>query len=153
MVKANIAEHLFIVHIVLLAHDLHRELAQGLRLLVIFGPGPLALDGLQLQIQELCQFAGERVAPLLVAVLHFTDSLKIGHLADNAGNFIQSSPFTTMTAAVARDDLIALAVLFRADGSGGHYAVFLDRSHQIVHRLIVLHLKGVIPQGMEWMKL
>ena len=58
-----------------------------------------------------------------------------------------------MTAAVARDDLIAVAVFFRADGGGGHNAVFLDRPHQIVHRLIVLHLKGVIPQGMEWMKL
>ena len=153
MVKANIAEHLFIVHIMLLAHDLHRELTQGLRFLVIFGPGPLAFDGFQLQIQELCQFAGERVAPLLVAVLHFTDSLKIGHLTDNTGDLIQASPLTAMTAAVARDDLIAVAVFFRSDGGGGHNAVFLDRPHQIVHRLIVLHLERVIPQGMEWMKL
>ncbi|EQH13759.1 hypothetical protein QKU_1454 [Clostridioides difficile DA00203] len=145
MVEPDITEHLFIVHIMLLAHDLHRELTQGLRLLVIFGPGPLALDGLQLQIQEFCQFAGERVAPLLVAVLHFPDSLKVGHLTDNTGDLVQASPLTAMTAAMSRDDLIALAVLFRADGGRGHNAVFPDRPHQIVHRLIVLHLEWVIP--------
>ena len=58
-----------------------------------------------------------------------------------------------MMAAVARNNLIALAVFFRADGGGGHNAVFLDRPHQIVHRLIVLHLVGVLPERMERMKL
>ena len=31
--------------------------------------------------------------------------------------------------------------------------VFLDRPHQIIHRLIVLHLVGVLPERMERMKL
>ena len=145
MVKPDIAEHLFIVHIVLLADNLHRELTQGLRLLVIFGPGPLALDSLQFQIKELCKLAGQGIAALFVAVLHFPDGLKIGHLPDNTGNFIQTSPLTAMTAAMASDDLITVAVLFRADGGRGHNAMLLDRPHQIVHRLIVLHLKRVIP--------
>ena len=92
---------------------------------------------------------GGRVKAYILA----PDGLKVGHLPDNTGNFLQTSPLTAMTAAMTRNNLIAVAVLFRADGSGGHYAVFLDRSHQIVHRLIVLHLKGVIPQGKEWMKL
>ena len=58
-----------------------------------------------------------------------------------------------MMAAVARNNLIALAVFFRADGGGGHNAVFLDCPHQIIHRLIVLHLVGVLPERMERMKL
>ena len=153
MVEPDIAEYLFIVHVMLLAHNLHRELTQRLRLLVIFGAGPLAFDGLQLQIQQLCQFAGERAAALLVAVPHFPDSFKIGHLPDDTGHFLQPGPCAAMVSAVARDNLIALAVLFRADGGGGHNAVFLDRPHQIVHRLIVLHLVGVLPERMERMKL
>ena len=124
-----------------------------LRLFLIFRAGPLAFDGLHLQIQELCQLAGERIAALFIAVPHFPDGFKVSHLPDNAGHFLQPGPRTTMMAAVARDNLIALAVLFRADSGGGHNAVFLDRPHQIVHRLIVLHLERVIPQGMEWMKL
>ena len=98
-------------------------------------------------------FASERIAALFIAVPHCPDSFNVSHLPDNTGHFLQPGPRTTMMAAVARDDLIAVAVFFRADGGGGHNAVFLDRPHQIVHRLIVLHLKGVIPQGMEWMKL
>ena len=149
MVEPDIAEYLFIVHVMLLAHNLHRELTQGLRLLVIFGPGSLAFDGLQLQIQQLCQFAGEGIAPLLVAVPHFPDSFKIGHFPDDTGHFLQPGPCATMMAAVARDNLIALAIFFRADGGGGQNAVFLNRPHQIVHRLIVLYLVGVLPERME----
>ena len=136
-----------------LTHDLHRELTQGLGLFLRFRAGPLALDGLHLQIQELCQLAGERIAALFIAVPHFPDGFKVSHLADNTGHFLQPGPFTTMMAAVARDNLIALAVLFRADGGGGHNAVFLDRPHQIVHRLIVLHLVGVFPERVERMEL
>ena len=114
---------------------------------------PAIESSLHLQIQQLCQFAGERIAPLLVAVPHFPDSFKIGHLTDDTGHFLQPGPCTAMMAAVTRDNLIALAVFFRADGGGGHNAMFLDRPHQIVHRLIVLHLVGVLPERMERMKL
>ena len=48
----------------ILANDLHRELTKGLGLFLRFRAGPLAFDGLHLQIQELCQLAGERIAAL-----------------------------------------------------------------------------------------
>jgi len=152
-VQADIPHDLFIVHVVFLTHNLHRELTQGLGLFLRFRAGPLAFDGLHLQIQEFCQLAGEGIAALFIAVPHFPDGFKISHLADNTGHFLQPGPRTTMMAAVARDNLIALAVLFRADGGGGHDAVFLDRPHQIVHRLIVLHLVGVFPERVERVEL
>ena len=136
-----------------LTNNLHRELTQGLGLFLRFRAGPLALDGLHLQIQELCQLAGERITALFIAVPHFPDGFKVSHLADDTGHFLQPGPRTTMMAAVARDDLVPLAILFRADGGGRHNSVFLDRTHQIVHRFIVLHLVGVLPECMERMEL
>ena len=110
-----IRDSLFIVHVVFLTHNLHRELTQGLRLFLIFRAGPLAFDGLHLQIQQFCQFAGERIATLLVAVPHFSDSFKIGHLADDTGHFLQPGPCTAMMAAVVviSVPLILLFFLFR----------------------------------------
>ena len=129
----------------ILTHDLHREFTQGLGLFLRFRAG----DGLHLQIQELFPLAEERIATLFIAVPHLPDSFKVSHLPDNTRHFLQPSPRTTMMAAVARDALIAFAVLFRSNGGGSHNAVFFDRSHQIVHRLIVLHLVGVFLERVE----
>ena len=135
------------------AHNLNRAFPQGLLLLAVAGAGPLVLDRLHLQIQQAGQLAGEGLPALFVAVPHFPDGFKVRHVADNTGHFIQPGPFTAMMTAVARDDLITLAVLFRADGGGGHNAMLLDRPHQIIHRLIVLHLVGMLPERMERMEL
>ena len=90
-------------------------LTQGLSLFLRFRAGPLAFDGLHLQIQQFCQFAGERIATLLVAVPHFPDSFKIGHLTDDTGHFLQPGPCTAMMAAVVAISLplIVLFLIFR----------------------------------------
>ena len=104
------------------------------------------LDGLILHFQGHSLFAGQNRFTLTeVVIRHSENGLVIRHIADDTGHIAIPGKLAGHLAAVARDDLIALAVLFRADGGRGHNAVFLDRPHQIVHRLIVLHLEWVIP--------
>ena len=85
-IEPQIAHDFFIVHVVGLAHDLHGTLA-NVALGHIFQPPALVLDVLHFQIQQGGQLAGERLIPLLVAVLHGLDSLVVAHIPDDKGHF------------------------------------------------------------------
>ena len=49
--------------------------------------------------KRLCQLAGERIAALFAAVLHFPNSVKISHFTNETGLFLQLSLLITMKAA------------------------------------------------------
>ena len=67
--------------------------------------------------------------------------------------FITAGTFAAMAAAMARNDLITAAVLFRANGDRGHNAVFLDRPDELVHSLVIRHLVRVFTERMERVEL
>ena len=111
------------------------------------------LDGLHLQIKQFGKLAGQGLPTLFVAIFHFPDGLDVRHVADNTGELLQPGQLTATVTAVARHNLIAVAVFFRSDGGGGHNAMFLDRPHQFGHFFIVLYLERVIPESVKRMEL
>ena len=60
------------------------------------------------------QFAGARLIPLFVAVLHGLHRLVVGHIPNNKGHFLQPGQLAATAAAMACHNLIAVSVLFRA---------------------------------------
>ena len=56
-----------------------------------------------------------------------------------------------MMAAMARHDLITVAILFRAGKTRNHYAVCLDGRYRFLHFGVVPHLKRMGAECVEWM--
>lgn len=135
-----------------LAHNLNRAFPH-IALGHTFQPGALVLDVLYLQIQKGGQFAGERLIPLFVAVLHGLHRLVVGHIPDNKGHFLQPGQLAATAAAMACHNLIAVSVLFRAGKSGHHNAVEFDGCHGFLHFGIVPHLERMGTECMERVEL
>ena len=133
-----------------LAHDLNGAFS-NIALGHIFQPPALVLDVLHFQLQQGGQFAGERLIPLLIAVLHGLYRLVVSHFPDDKGHFLQPGQLTTMMAAMARHDLITVAILFRAGKTRNHYAVCLDGRYRFLHFGVVPHLKRMGAECVEWM--
>ena len=77
---------------------------------------PMTTQSILKLLQEINREMGITIVEMcirdrFITVPHFPDGFKVSHLPDNTGHFLQPGPFTTMMAAVARDNLIALSLI------------------------------------------
>jgi len=85
---------------------------------------------------------------LTVGIHHQNNGGVIIHIPHNARHGVHSGAPAGVAAAVSGYNFITAVPSWANDG-GGHYAIFLDAVHHLVHFLIIAHLKRMPLKGVQ----
>ena len=106
---------------------------------------------LQLHLVGKGALAGQDVLALDVAVHHDDGGCVVVQRADDHRHGRKPRQFAAAFAAVSGDQLIAALLAWPRDGRHQH-AMLADALGGIQHALVVPHLEGVVPEGMQFGK-